>query len=114
MAVEQQVSSKAIEPKEEAIAWALNREIVPVVRAIRALVNSTSAATPETVGDGVTLVFDVSHDLATTDVFVTAYDVATGTTRIEGTDVVSRRLDDSTVRLTYAVAPTSDRVLIRV
>jgi hypothetical protein len=112
--VDQAISNKPIASEAESIAWALNKEVVPVVRRIRAIVNATSTATSATVGDGVTLVFDVAHALATADVFVAAYDVATGTTKVEGTDVVTRRLDTATVRLTYAVAPVSDRVLIRV
>lgn len=92
----------------------INRELIPCVRAIRAAVNRELRATSTTVGDGVTLVYDVTHPLGSEDVIVTVYDLGTLTDKVAGTDYTVERLDTSTVRVTYAVAPTSDRVLIRV
>ena len=115
MPVDQAISNKAIASEVESIAWALNKEVVPVVRRIRAIVNATSTATAATVGDGFTMVFDVPHTLGTADVFVTVYEISTGVDRYPGIEYSVRRLSTATVRITYLIgAPTSDRVLIRV
>lgn len=110
------IISRSISTKEitgDTVLDALNREVVPVVRMIHSAVNRDLRCSAATIGDGVTLVFDVTHSFGTEDVMVAVYDLGTQLDKISGTDYTAQRLDTGTVRLTYGVAPTSDRVLIR-
>lgn len=110
--VERNISAKEV--RDDTVVDTLNKELVPVVRAIRSVVNTELRSTTAVIGDGVSLVHDVVHPLRTLDVFVAAYSIATGIDRVPGTDYAVERLDSATVRLTYVVAPVSDQVLIRV
>lgn len=116
-AIEQQLSTKPIPAEPQVIADALNREIVPVLRRVRAYLNQLVVPAPtfaQTFGDGVATVFDITHDLGTKDVFVAVYDPITGQDATMSAPVL--RVDVNTVRLTFSVAPSTDRrrVLVRV
>jgi hypothetical protein len=106
---DQTLSTKPIPADPEAIAWALNREVVPVLRRMR-----ERQTLGVTLGDGVETVFEVEHPFATLDVFVAVVDVATGQD-VVAPDVVVERTDTETVTATFLVAPAVDgaRVLVR-
>lgn len=114
--VDQQLSTKPIPAEPQVIADALNREIVPVLRRVRAFLNQLVLPTPvfaQTFGDGVAMVFDITHGLGTRDISVTVFDPVTGQDATMSAPV--QRLDDNTVRLTFSFAPSLDRrrVLVR-
>ncbi len=113
--VDQAISTKAITPDPDAIADALNREVVPVVRRMRAAVNERLNAAATTFGDGVSAVADVEHPFATTDVMVVVYNLLNGLELTQPADVTVQRTSSSVVRVTFAVAPAVDeaRILVR-
>jgi hypothetical protein len=112
--VDQAISTKAIEPEVQDVTRALNREVVPVVRRLRAAVNERLNAAATTFGDGVSLVADVEHPFNTTDVFVSVYNIATGM-EVYYPTVFYERTSASNVRVTFAFAPSADnaRILVR-
>jgi hypothetical protein len=104
------LSTKPIADDAEAIAWALNREVVPVLRRLR-----ERQTLGTTVGDGVATVFTVTHPFATLDVFVTVVDRATGEDMLPPDAVVARN-GTGEVTVTFLVAPSAAdgaRVLVR-
>ncbi len=111
--VDQAISTKAIEADVADVTRALNREVVPVVRRMRAAVNERLNAAAVNFGDGVSTVAAVDHAFNTLDVFVTVVDVATGEDMYPPAAVVSR---DSTsqVLVTFAAPPAADGVRIMV
>jgi hypothetical protein len=102
------ISSKPITAEVDAIAEALNREVVPVVRRLRERVTKAT-----TVGDGVFAVFVVPHPFATLDVFVTVVEVATGADMVPPA-AVAHRTGVNEVTVTFAAPPPVDgaRVLV--
>lgn len=109
-AVDQGIGSKAL--TEQTVLVVLNRELVPLVRRLRAVVNERLDASVATIGDGVSLSYAIEHGLGTRDVFVTVYDL------VSYLDVVPAsvtRTDEDTVTVTFAAPPAVDfyRVLIR-
>lgn len=112
--VDQAISAKAIEPEADDIARALNREVVPVVKRLRAAVNERLNAAAVPFGDGVSTVATVEHPFNTLDVFVTVVDLATGQDMLPP-DAVAVRDSASEVIVTYLVAPPADgtRILVR-
>lgn len=74
--VEKDVGAKPL--TEESLLDALNREVVPVLRTARGALNRFLMAHSETVGDGVATLFNVNHELGTTDVFVQLKDASSG------------------------------------
>lgn len=111
--VDQQLSTKPIPAEPETIATALNREIVPVLRRIRAYLNQLVIPAPantmfaQTFGDGVATVFDIAHPFGTNDVMVSVYDPATGQDAAMSAPV--QRLGGITVRLTFGAPPSPNR-----
>lgn len=77
-AVDQAISNKPIPYDVTEAAIALNREIVPVLKAVRAVVNAELRSACTTVGDGVAAAFLITHTLATADVMVQLKDLLTG------------------------------------
>jgi hypothetical protein len=107
--VDQQVGSKALEPGT--VLDALNREVVPVVRRLRALVNAQLTSAAVTIGDGLATVFAVENPFGTRDVVVAVYDTGT---YLDVPATVERTTADL-LTITFGVAPAADavRVLIR-
>jgi hypothetical protein len=97
------------------VTRALNREVVPVVRRLRAAVNERLNAAATTFGDGVTAAVDVEHSFDTADVIVAVYNIATGVEYYPPFDVQIQRLSTSVVQLVFAVPPAANnaRILVR-
>lgn len=112
--VDQAISAKAIEPEQADIARALNREVVPVVKRLRAAVNERLNAAATAFGDGVSTVASVEHPFNTLDVLVAVVNVTTGEDMYPPDAVVARD-SESEVIVTFLVAPPADgaRILVR-
>lgn len=112
--VDQDVSAKPI--IAETVLDALNREVVPVLRRVRAGVNKFVPAYAETVGDGLSTSFSVAHNLDSEDVFVELRNVATGELVVDKSLYTITVDDANTVIVNTPVAPAASnlRVLVRV
>lgn len=113
-AAERDVSAKPV--TAESTLDLLNRELVPVVRAMRTVINRELRAESTTVGDGIASVFTVTHALGTTDVFVQLKDALTFEVYDRSDGYAVMVLDDATVQVTAPAPEPVDglRVSIRV
>lgn len=111
--IEQQLSQKPVAADPQTIADFLNRELVPVTRRIRAVLNARLDLAATTFGDGVATVYDIGHPFGTLDVMAAVYDLATGSDVVLAAPV--QRLDADTLRVTCAAPPPVDgyRLLVR-
>lgn len=111
--VDRDISPKPID--EESTLDVLNREIVPVSRMMRAAINRFMFAYSKTVGDGVTLSFDIEHGLGTEDVSVQLKDAVSGAL-LDLFPYTVTVVDANTVNVVALVAPAVNglRVSVRV
>ena len=110
--IDRTVSKKPVQASPEAIAHTLNSEVVPVLLLCRAAINGRLDSYAETVGDGSTTSFSISHGFDTQDVLVQVYSLSTG---LAVTPSAIDRLSTSEVVVSFGVAPATDdyRVLVR-
>lgn len=111
--VDRDISAKPV--RDDTVLDVLNREIVPVSRMMRAALNRYMTAYSKTVGDGVTLLFTVTHELGTEDVFVQLKDASSGVIIDSSTYTITVVDEDTVTVLAPAPPATNDlRISVRV
>jgi phosphohistidine swiveling domain-containing protein len=112
--VDQALSTKPLTAEIDAVTHALNREVVPVLRRVRAVLNERGSVAATVVGDGLNTLFVVTHPYSTLNVMAAVVDNVTGED-VFPPNVVVARDDESTLSVTFLVAPAVDgaTVLVR-
>lgn len=98
------IGSKPLPPGADAIASALNREVLPLVRAMRDYINGSEYTAA--FGDGAATLFTFSHGLGTRALGVMVYDSASFA-MLDITGLTVTLTDENTLDLAGFGAPPS-------